>query len=603
MFSSSIQTNGDNQDAPDYVYYNADIINNTTQNTFGGQAVKDPQIRFNETRDTAVIRNAADYYFSIIRFTMDGANRDLPLFIPNIAEGTGQTNVNLTTYAMAVSAQQKMDLGAGNVTITAKPVPRFIQYVPETQNLVAAPPPRNIAANEFQGQWNAGVQYLLGQIVAINPPDQYGVFSEPFYQVAPQTQWRPDATYQPGQVVQFNNTLYQAIAVNSGVTPVVGANWILAPPVGTNPVGSSLWVRVGNDLGNSQDLTSRYYWVYTYQHWVNLWNQTMLDPASFSLPPDATNANSTCAYQDTYNALYAAYLTAGGVGGDFPYATFGAFCNTVYPPVMKFVAETSKFDIYLDSAGFGERLTAFTPVAYSAGPPVVVGLPEHLQMRLFFNANMFGLYANYDNLYYNDVAIAGLGAVPDGYVNEILSTNKAFQNVADFRLSPYTGVAPLGYSPVSLTGSTVTPNMINRVYYLAQQDYSSTDSLWSPVSSIVFTSTLLPVKTEATGAPVVLGVGNLGFSQATVQSAFQPIITDISLDTSSGNADAYRRFIYYAPSAEYRLSDFSSSKQDIRNIDIQVFWKNRLDNQLYPINMFNLSSVSIKVMFKHKDAK
>jgi hypothetical protein len=326
----------------------------------------------------------------------------------------------------------------------------------------------------------------------------------------------------------------------------------------------------------------------------------MLDPAQFASAPGAV---STCAYQDTYNALYSAYLTAGGVAGDFPYATFGAFCNTVYPPVMKFIASESKFDIYLDSAGFGQRLTTFTPVPYSAGPPVVVGLPEHLQMRLFFNANMFGLFANYDNEYYNTPTIAGLGAVPDGYVNEILATNKAFQNIEDFRLSPYSGVAPLGYSPVALDGTAITPNMIGRVYYLAQQDYSSTDSLWSPVSSIVFTSTLLPVKSEATGAPVVLGAGNLGFSQATVQSAFQPIITDISLDTSSGNADAYRKFIYYAPSAEYRLSDFSSSKQDIRNIDIQVFWKNRLDNQLYPINMFNLSSVSIKVMFKHKDAR
>lgn len=601
MFSSSIQSNGDNQDAPDYVYYNADIINNTTQNTFLGQAIKDPQIRFNETRDTAIIRNAADYYFSIIRFTMDGANRDLPLFIPNIAEGTGQANVNLTTYAMAVTAQQSMNVaGAGNVPIIGKPVPRFIQYVPETQNAISAPVPRSISANDFMGQWSAGTQYLLGQIVSMNPPDIYGAFTEPFYQVTPQQQWSPQATYQPGQVVQFSSTLFQCIATVSGSTPAVGANWILAPPVGTSPVGSPLWVRVGNDLGNSQDLTSRYYWVYTYQHWVNLWNATMLDPAQFASAPGAV---STCAYQDTYNALYSAYITAGGVAGSFPYATFGAFCNTVYPPVMKFMADTSKFEIYLDSAGFGQRLTAFTPVPYSAGPPVVVGLPEHLQMRLFFNANMFGLYANYDNEYYNTPTIAGLGAVPDGYVNEILATNKAFQNIEDFRLSPYTGVAPLGYTPVALDGTAITPNMINRVYYLAQQDYSSTDSLWSPVSSIVFTSTLLPVKSEATGAPVVLGAGNLGFSQATVQSAFQPIITDISLDTSSGNADAYRKFIYYAPSAEYRLSDFSSSKQDIRNIDIQVFWKNRLDNQLYPINMFNLSSVSIKVMFKHKDAK
>lgn len=601
MFSSSIRTMGDNQDAPDYVYYNADIINNTTQNTFAGQAIRDPQIRFNETRDTAIIRNAADYYFSIIRFTMDGANRDLPLFIPNIAEGTGQANANLTTYSMAVSFSQTINLGGANIAVNGIPQQRFIQYVPETQNPISAPAPRSIAADNFRGLYNAGTQYYLGQIVSMTAADQYGSFNGPFYQVTPQQQWSPQPTYQIGQVVQYNNQLYQAISASQGATPAVGPNWVLAPVVGTNPTTSSLWVLVGNDLGNSQDLTSRYYWVYTYQHWVNLWNATMLDPTQFAAVPLAT---STCAYQDTYNAYYAAYIAAGGPAGSFPYATFGDFVNAVYPPVMKFVAETSKFDIYMDSAGFGQRLTAFTPTAYAAGPPVVVGLPEHPQCRLFFNANMFGLFANYDNTYYNlpTGSLFGGVVVPDGYVNEILATNKAFQNVEDFRLTPYTGVAPLGWTPVSLTGAAISPNMINRVYWLAEQDYSSTDSLWSPVSSIVFTSTLLPVKSEATGAPVVLGAGNVGFTQATSQSAFQPIITDISLDTSSGNADAYRKFIYYAPAAEYRLSDFSSSKQDIRNIDIQVYWKNRLDNQLYPINMFNLSSVSIKVMFKHKDA-
>ena len=601
MFSSSITTNGDNQDVPDYVYYNADIINNTTQNTFQGVAVRDPQVRFNETRDTAIIRNAADYYFSIIRFTMDGANRDLPLFIPNIAEGTGQTNVNLTTYSMAVSFQQNLDLGAGPITITATPTPRFIQYIPETQNTQSAPIPRNIAADGFQGLYNPATQYSLGQIVSMTAADQYGRFAGPFYQVAPQQTWNPQSTYGLGQVVQYGNTLFQSLVPNNqGATPAVGPNWALAPLVGTNPVGSPLWVIVGNDLGNSQDLSSRYYWVYTYTHFVDLWNLTMLDPTQFAAVPTAP---PTCAYQDTYQAFYNAYITAGGVAVDFPYPTFGSFVNANYPPVMKFIAETSKFEIYGDNAGFGQRITAFTPTPYAAGPPVVIGIATKPTCRLFFNANMFGLFANYTNIYWNTPTITGLGAVPDGYVNEILFDNKAYQNIADFRLAPYTGIGPLGYNPVSPTGAPITPNMINRAYWVAQQDYSSTDSLWSPVSSIVFTSTLLPVKTEATGAPVVLGAGNIGFSQATVQSAFQPIITDISLDTSSGNADAYRRFIYYAPSAEYRLSDFSSSKQDIRNIDIQVYWKNRLDNQLYPINMFNLSSVSIKVMFKHKDAK
>jgi hypothetical protein len=598
MFSSSIQTHGDNQDAPDYVYYNADIINNTTQNSFGGQAIKDPQIRFNETRDTAIIKNAADYYFSIIRFTMDGANKDLPLFIPQVKEGTGQTNPNLTVYSMAVKWEQALDFGAGDIKVEAYPQQRFIQYTPETQNAFIAPTPRPLNINTFQGEYDATIQYRLGEIVSTTAINQYNSFDGPFYQVKEQPLWQQSQTYQTNNIVQYNNNVWVAIASSTGVVPVVGASWILAPPIGndpTTPAGAKYWILVGDDLGNAQDLSSRYYWVYTYQKFVDLWNKTMLDPDQFSAGPLAP---STCAYQDTYNAFYSAYILAGGPAGSFPYPIFGDFCNTVYPPVMKFVAAESKFDIYMDSAGFGDRLTAFTPTPVALP---IVGISEHPVADLVFNSNMFGLFSNYNNEYYNAQIINGV-ALPDGYVNKILPTNKAYQNVSDFRIPPYTGLGPLGYTPVGLTGATTTPNMINRVYYLAQQDFSSTDSLWSPISSIVFTSTLLPIRTEATGAPVVLGAGNLGISSATVQSAFQPIITDISLDQSSGNADSYRRFIYYAPSAEYRLSDFTSSKQDIRNIDIQVFWKNRLDNQLYPINMFNLSNVSIKVMFKHKDA-
>ena len=143
----------------------------------------------------------------------------------------------------------------------------------------------------------------------------------------------------------------------------------------------------------------------------------------------------------------------------------------------------------------------------------------------------------------------------------------------------------------------------SKVFVKAEQDFSSVDSLWSPISSIVFTSGLLPVKSEATGEPVVYGKDNVGISTATAKSAFQPIVTDIALNLGqTGGAANYRQFIYFTPSAEFRLSDFATSKQDIRNIDIRVWWKNRLDNQLYPLQMYNLSSVSIKVMFKHKDA-
>lgn len=596
MFSSSIQSFGDNKDAPDYVYYNADIINNTTANTFAGAAVIDPQIRFNETRDAPLIRNAADYYFSIVRFEMNGANRDLPLFIPSIQQSTGQTNVNLTVYSMAVPYQQSFIGSAGTINLSVQPTQRYIIYTPETQNPTAAPVPRNIAANQFVGFYDPTRQYSVGQIVSTTPANQYGSFDGPFFQVASQAPWNPQTTYPVGAIVAYGGLIYTAVAPNVAAVPSISVAWVLAPPLPGPAVlsGSPFWVLTTADLGNAQDLSTRYYWVYTYQHWVDLWNKTMYDPAQNASAPGAT---STCAYQDTYNALAAAFAaspTLGVAGYTFPYATFGDFVNAVYPPQMRYVPDTDKFVIMADSAGFGQRLTAFTPTV-SALP--VVGIPTIPSAQLFFNANMFGLFANYNNTYYNT------SAYPDGYVNEILFTNKLFQNIQDFRLSPYAGVPPLGYDPINPDGSAQTPNMLGRVFILAEQDYSSTDSLWSPCSSIVFTSTLLPVNTEATGVPNVLGTGNLGNSQPTSQSAFQPIITDISLDTGGqGGAALYRKFIYYAPTAEYRLSDFSSSKQDIRNIDIQVYWKNRLDSQLYPINMFNLSSVSVKLMFRRKDA-
>ncbi len=467
---------------PDYVYYNADIINNRTDDaTFALTPTPDPPIRFNETRDAPLIKNANDYHFSIIRFTMNGANRDLPLFIPNIQ--TGQADVNRTTYASAISYQATWTTNLGATVFNVSPSATFLQYVSETINAVLAPVP---------------------------------------------------------------------------AAPIV-----------------------------KQDLSTRYYWVYTYEHMVDLVNQTFLN-----------------AHQALYAAFQAAWAAVPGLVDPFPYATFAAFQAAVQTPKLVYPGEaTQVFQLYGDSGGFGQPLEPFVAIPYVAGVPVLAARPQY---RLFFNTNLYGLFANFQNLYWNSTTITAYNVpgqnpaftlpafpspVPVGYTNEILFPNKNFQNVADYRIAPFSGVPPLGYVPASQ----------QKVWWVAQQDFKSVDSLWSPISSIVFTSTLLPLKTEATGAPVVLGSSNTGDSTAAVQNAFLPIITDIALDQALGGADDYRQFIYYAPNAEYRMADFGTSKQEIRNIDIQVFWKNRLDNNLYPITMFNLSSVSLKVMFRRRD--
>ena len=440
---------------PEILYLNLDVINNNTNDSSPSQI--DPNLRFNETRDAAIIKNASKYQFSIVRFTMNGPNFDLPILIPVVK--IGQANPNLTEYECAISyTQQFTTTDVGNITITATPAVSQLIYIPETQNQAIAPTPM--------------------------------------------------------------------------------------PPITKQDLAGGL---------------SRYYWVYTYQHWVDLVNNT---------------------FQTAHAATFAAFQTAwtaSGTADAFPYANIAAWEAVVGPaPRMTYDTASGLFSIWASALSFtnnnGVQVPTTAPVAPALNAPV---------RRLFFDSNMQGLFNNFSNYYWGGIsgdAFAGATPTPNGYINEILFPNKEFQNLRQL-------AAPV---PAAYQG----------IFWVATQDFESTSSLWSPVGAITFVTTLLPIRPEATGAPLFLGTGNLGYSSSSIQNAFQPILTDISLDLTGDGADAYRRMIFYAPSAEYRMASLTPSNQPINAIDISVFWKNRLTGELFPIQLFNLSSVSVKCMFR-----
>jgi len=475
-FFSSVERVGGSADEADLVYYNADIINNNTNDFANGYPPgNDPQIRFSETRDTSIIKDASHYEFSIVRFQMNGAGLDLPLFIPSIK--LNQPNVNATEYDLAIQYIQTWTFTNGTTyQFDIQPSESTVIFSPETVSTLLAPVPSS---------------------------------------------------------------------------PVVGV----------------------------QDLSTRYYWIYTYQWWVDLVNKTIYDPA---------NPNSTAhAMGKLVNDFYTQWLLH--TTDTFPFLTGGvpdvnAFMTAVFTyPRLNFDADTKKFSIVGDVRAFGERIPdpPVPPVVLPITQPAQTGQPEGY---LYFNANLYGMFSSFSYILYN----FGLQArVLDGYYAEVQFPNKNYQNVID--------------NATALTPLTV-PAWNKQVYWVAEQDYVSTSQLWSPIASLVFTSTLLPIKTESTGEPIRFGTSNLGANSATTQSAFQPIITDIGIDLSADGAEGYRQFIYYVPTAEYRMASFEKSRQEIRQIDIQVWWKNRLDNQLYPVQMFNLSSVSIKILFRKRPA-
>ena len=420
---------------PDYVYYNADIINSSVRAPWNRTA--DPQVRFLETRDTPILQDASKYNFSIIRFSMNGPNKDLPMFIPLIRIGALDNptkNVNLTIYSVSLRA-----------TIT----------------------------------YTSGPTTLTQTFTSVQP------------------------------------VIYQSETQDTSIAPV--------------PLADTVWVE--------QDITTRYYWVYTYSHWLELCNTALL-----------------AARNDIEAQFQTAWTAAGGAGTP---------TLTTKAPYLTYTSTSNLFSLYSDRYGFGGASRASAIVA-----------TDDEDFSLYFNANMYGLFANFNNTYVNEAGTELTNLI-------------------------YTG--PVGYTNVETVPAGVpagTLPLTATTYWVNTQDYESTSTLWSPIESIVFNSTLLPLVFEQTGDPVVFGDSNTNSELTNSRPAFQPIITDIALPMEY--AHAYRELIYYAPQAEYRLASFTRSKQTLNQIDIQVFWKNRLDGKLYPIQMFNASSVSVKVMFRRR---
>lgn len=414
------KSNGTDTD-PDYVYYNATIINNRTNAPFDRSG--DPAVRFQETRNIPIISDASKYNFSIIRFTMNGPNKDLPLFIPVIRNGPIDNplqDVNLTIYSITVD-MTITGTGAGTYSSTQP-----IIYVPETLDTSVAPVPL------------------------------------------------PSTT-------------------------VTG-----------------------------QEISTRYYWIYTYSHWLD----NCIKPA----------------FQAALNAI--------AVQAGVPITTVA--------PYITYNPTTNLFTLYTDAWGFGGDLR------------LSAGTAQDENATLYFNSNMFGLFTNFKNQYVNASAE---------------KTNLIYTGAEGY--GAVTAGVPYAQNVVSIGSGASLKYFWNQV-----QDFESTSTLWSPIESIVFNSSLLPLVFEQTGDPVQFGNSNSDTALTNSQAAFQPIITDIALPIE--NAQAYRELIYYAPQAEYRLASFASSKQPINQLDIQIYYKNRLDGQLYPVTMFNCSSVSIKIMFRRR---
>ena len=123
--------------------------------------------------------------------------------------------------------------------------------------------------------------------------------------------------------------------------------------------------------------------------------------------------------------------------------------------------------------------------------------------------------------------------------------------------------------------------------YLSCNQEFSTISTWNPVTSIIFTTTLLSIKSESLGAPLIY-LDNYSY-QSTNNKNIAGIISDFQPSDS-----IYKPYVNYQPTVMRYIELVGS--QPIDKIDINVYWKNRF-GELIPFKLNPSNSLTVKVCF------
>jgi hypothetical protein len=320
---------------------------------------------------------------------------------------------------------------------------------------------------------------------------------------------------------------------------------------------------------NPRQIESDYYYSYSYTHIVDLINI----------------------------ALNKSWTSIGGV----TYA-FGTQC-----PFMDFDQVTGIFNINQDSntslVPYGTALpqpynVTSTTGASASGGTYQAGEYSFVGMNTVLN----NLFTTFPSIYYSAgplwAAQPGISlpevVIDTGLLINLETGSPTFPTDSGpvgitLRTEPKTSIFQL-VNP--FTGSPIAKAFFARL----PQDFISTGSIWSPIASFVLATTKIPVRNEGSANPVSFGSANIG-TQIASGGAFQKVLIETPLDAIT--SDIWKGFVLYKPQTDI-YSSLDPSHDGISNIDVSLYWRNRLTNSLTPIRVANQGSMSFRLLFKKK---
>ena len=140
----------------------------------------------------------------------------------------------------------------------------------------------------------------------------------------------------------------------------------------------------------------------------------------------------------------------------------------------------------------------------------------------------------------------------------------------------------------SATGSIGEPAQLT-------SDYPATANAWSPISSLVFMSSTLPVRAEITTPITQFGANNVVLATADTAQ----ILSDV-VPAFSDAADWDANIILYTPTV-LRWVDLNDMTGALTNLNFAVAWRNAITGDITPVKLNPTSSFSVKLLLQRKD--
>lgn len=232
---------------------------------------------------------------------------------------------------------------------------------------------------------------------------------------------------------------------------------------------------------------------------------------------------------------------------------------------------------------FDGAKTLYSPLLDTALPPKFIWNTNTNKINLIVSKEFVeGITTNSFYISMNNPLYNLFDTFPS-YV-KIFKTSALSDN-AIFSLNDNYGVS--SFQDPDGTGQPIT------IYTFSQQ--SSSVVSWSPVNSIVFTTSRIPINSEESGAPEYLG-NYISNTNAVANTT--AILTDFTIPMIDGT-EYTRNMLYYIPTSEYRLVDLLGDGP-LKQLNIQVLWQDIL-GQLHQATLKHGCVASVKILLRKRE--